>query len=193
MPSPIPTFEKTLAVVLAHSLYSDEDLVQKIQTEAAVLKQEIVATEKKVGGWFQSSKTKETIRQDLREKQSQLDLREKSLAALRQKDYQNHNLSHYASKFLGPGYEQVRHDGMDVLPTPAWRIQELTERTARHPQLTAVWTTWLESNKPMRRVNLTLLDRVAWECRQVQDLETNQANEQALREEAVRSIRRPKP
>lgn len=188
-----PTYENTLAVLSAHRLCSDDELLKIAKAELAVAKPAYEAAMRKGVGWFQTAKTTAVKAQALWAQKNRVTQLERSVQALEKKDYRDIYLVPYAKEKLGAGYENLVNDGFDLVPTPAWRLQELNERTSVSPELTAIWTKWLESNKPLRRINLVLLDRAALECSRMLQLEAQEAGDLEARQAALTNIRRPKP
>lgn len=188
-----PTYEATLSVLKAHRLCSDDELMNAIQADLDVAGPAYAAAMRKGVGWFQTSKTTAIKAQALYRQKMEVQGLERSLQAIQKKDYQDIYLVQYAQKKLGAGYEGLTHDHFDLMNTPAWRFKELTERTSVAPELTEIWAGWLESNKPLRRVNLDLLERAALECSRMLTIEAQETNGLETRQAALAAIRRPKP
>ena len=193
MSSPSVAFEKSLALLKAHALLTDDELVQKMEACVAEKRQAVLASQKKTKGWMQNAREKASNLFELQQNQFQLKMYERGLEALKGKDYQAPEVRGFAQNYLDPGYKDTFFDGMEPDQTPSWRLSELNERTARHPELTAIWSDWLQSAKPLRKINLRILENATWQCKLAQEAEKNAQQDAENRQEAAAKIRRRGP
>jgi len=193
--SPVVAYEKSLSLLKEHPLYSDAELIQKMEEAIVQQRQSVAESEQKSKKWLQSAASKATHRFDTQRKAMHLRMYQDGLEGLRRQDYRVPGFHAFVSEQLGRSYANPSYaqDDFELAPTPDWRLRELQERTARDPALVQIWQGWLESGKPLRKVNLKLLDNVVYDCKRAQEAQADMSNQQTQLQAAAARLRAPSP
>lgn len=194
-PSPTVAYEKSLSVLKSHVLYTDAELIHEMEAAIVRQRQSLAESERQAKKWLQGSQSKSQHRFEAQQKGLRLRMYQDGLEGLRRQDYRVPGFHAFVDDHLGKSYANPNYSQNDfeLAPTPDWRLKELQERTALDPELTQVWLNWLESGKPLRKIDLKLLDRATWDCAQAQQAKAQMSNQQDDLKAAAARLRAPQP